>query len=171
MDANGNPIHQFTGTSFDAVWNHYLFDRKLRLLFMDAIERIEVALRSRLVDYYTRSHSPFDYLNNQHAAKRMAELERQAGIVNGQCDFAHCKYACVHHFFSKYGDKRDHLPFWIVAEIMEFGFMAVFYQRMPHSTRMQLAAAALLRNHAPLPLPWEGARAALRRSAERGKRG
>lgn len=29
------------GTSFDEVWNRYAFDRRLRLLAIDAIERIE----------------------------------------------------------------------------------------------------------------------------------
>ena len=29
------------GTSFDVVWNRYVFDRQLRLAVMDAIERVE----------------------------------------------------------------------------------------------------------------------------------
>ena len=33
------------GTTLEQVWEHYLFDRQLRLLFMDAIERIEISLR------------------------------------------------------------------------------------------------------------------------------
>ena len=36
------------GTSFDEVWNRYAFDRRLRLLAIDAIERVEVAVRARL---------------------------------------------------------------------------------------------------------------------------
>jgi len=34
-----------SGTSFDDVMRLYVFDKKLRLLFIDAIERIEVGLR------------------------------------------------------------------------------------------------------------------------------
>ena len=34
-----------TGTSFDTIWDRYVFDRHLRLLVMDAIERVEVAVR------------------------------------------------------------------------------------------------------------------------------
>lgn len=41
------------GTAFSQVWNHYRFDRDLRLLFLDAIERIEVALRSQLAYLHT----------------------------------------------------------------------------------------------------------------------
>ena len=40
--------HQFVpGTTFDKILNLYIFDRKLRLLVMEAIERIEVSLRSQ----------------------------------------------------------------------------------------------------------------------------
>lgn len=31
------------GTTFAAVWDQYVFDRRLRLLVMDAVERIEIA--------------------------------------------------------------------------------------------------------------------------------
>ena len=34
-------------TQFNTVLEHYIFDRELRLLVMDAIERIEVSLRTR----------------------------------------------------------------------------------------------------------------------------
>lgn len=47
--------HQFhAGTSFDDVLNLYIFDRELRLLLLDAIERIEVSLRTQMA--YHLSH-------------------------------------------------------------------------------------------------------------------
>lgn len=36
------------GTTFENVWNRYAFDRRLRLLIFDAIERIEVCLKTQL---------------------------------------------------------------------------------------------------------------------------
>ena len=42
-----------SGTTLDKVWLHYLFDRKLRFLMMDAIERIEVALCSQIAYHHT----------------------------------------------------------------------------------------------------------------------
>ena len=42
-------LHNFkTNTSFDMIWDLYSFDRELRLIFVDAIERIEVAFRTAL---------------------------------------------------------------------------------------------------------------------------
>jgi abortive infection bacteriophage resistance protein len=36
------------GTTFDKVWRHYTFDRQLRLIVIDAIERFEVSIRKIL---------------------------------------------------------------------------------------------------------------------------
>ena len=48
--------HQFiAGTCFDDVLNLYIFDRELRLLLLDAIERIEVSLRTQMA--YHLSHN------------------------------------------------------------------------------------------------------------------
>ena len=35
------------GIDFNDIWDLYIFDRRLRFLVIDAIERIEVSLRSR----------------------------------------------------------------------------------------------------------------------------
>lgn len=44
--------HEFKpGTAFDDVLELYVFDRALRLLVMDALERVEVAVRSALTDH------------------------------------------------------------------------------------------------------------------------
>lgn len=43
--------HEFKAvTNFDDILNLYIFDRKLRLLIMEAIERIEVAVRTQWAD-------------------------------------------------------------------------------------------------------------------------
>ncbi len=44
---DGKRNHQFqAGTTFDQVLAIYTFDRQLRLLVMEAMERIETAIRS-----------------------------------------------------------------------------------------------------------------------------
>ncbi|MEC9486356.1 MAG: Abi family protein [Prosthecochloris sp.] len=46
FEAN-HSTHTFRpGTTFDAVLNLYIFDRQLRLHVLDAIERVEVSVRS-----------------------------------------------------------------------------------------------------------------------------
>lgn len=128
-----------SGTTFELVWDHYRFDRNLRLLFVDAIERIEIALRTQLVYLYTQQYSPFHYADEPLHAARLKSLEEQASISNGTCDDQKCKYECVKHFFHKYGDSHTHLPFWMFAEIADFGFMSLFYKNTKSEMQKSLA--------------------------------
>ncbi|MEP0072405.1 MAG: Abi family protein [Marinomonas sp.] len=45
------------GTTFNDVLNLYTFDRELRLLLMDAIERIEVSLRTQMSYQLSHRHT------------------------------------------------------------------------------------------------------------------
>ena len=51
------------GTSFDVVWNRYVFDRQLRLAVMDAIERVEIAIRTALVTELAMRHGAFAHVD------------------------------------------------------------------------------------------------------------
>lgn len=54
--------HRFVeGTSFDDVVAMYKFDKRLRAIVMEYMERIEVALRAKLTNYYSSAHGFFWY--------------------------------------------------------------------------------------------------------------
>jgi len=38
------------GTTLKTIWRRYTFDRQLRLLVLDAIERVEIAVRTQIVN-------------------------------------------------------------------------------------------------------------------------
>ena len=59
---NKDSDHPFyKGVTFDRVLNTYLFDRKLRLLIFDAIERIEIALRTQIIYQHSLSYGSHWY--------------------------------------------------------------------------------------------------------------
>lgn len=49
-------------THFEDVLNLYIFDRELRLLLLDAIERIEISLRAQLANTLAEHYQPHGYL-------------------------------------------------------------------------------------------------------------
>jgi hypothetical protein len=54
----GRPDHLFRdSTGFDDVLDLYVFDRALRLLVMDALERVEVAVRAALTDHVSTTRT------------------------------------------------------------------------------------------------------------------
>jgi abortive infection bacteriophage resistance protein len=112
------------GTTFDAVWARYVFDRQMRLLVMDAIERIEITVRSKLAYEHAHGYGPFDYTS----AKSFPNLtpadfgEFTAKISE---EFGRSKEEFVKHFNTKYsGDP----PIWVATEVMSFGQMLTMFK-------------------------------------------
>lgn len=63
--------HKFKNEiTFDFILGHYLFDKKLRIILLDVIERIEVALRTRIGDLFALKHGPHWYLSDIHFNKK-----------------------------------------------------------------------------------------------------
>lgn len=130
------------GTTLDKVWAHYLFDRKLRFLVMDAIERIEVALRSRIAYYHTAGQSPFAYASPSYFLNwkgYMQSLERVRIQKNKQGHIVLTGKDSVDHFFNTYGDKHDYLPLWMAVGEMEFGTVVHFYSHSDKGIRKAIA--------------------------------
>jgi abortive infection bacteriophage resistance protein len=76
--------HQFkTNTQFPDVLNLYIFDRELRLLLLDAIERIEVSVKTQWAYYFSASHGAHAYMdcklsnNIQWHAQNIILLEKE----------------------------------------------------------------------------------------------
>ena len=62
----GHPDHFFKKhTTFDSVLQLYIFDRKLRLLVMDAVERIEVAVRATISNTMSEQYGAHWYLKSE----------------------------------------------------------------------------------------------------------
>ena len=53
-------------THFEHVWDLYVFDRELRLLVLDAIERIEVAIRTQFAYEIAHRHGAHAFMNQQY---------------------------------------------------------------------------------------------------------
>ena len=63
------------GTRFEDVLNLYVFDRELRLLVLDAIERVEVSVRSQWAFQMAHFHGAHGHLDG--TAGRRLSLDRR----------------------------------------------------------------------------------------------
>ena len=64
VGGTGSDQHNFKpGVTFDNILDRYIFDRKLRLLVMDAVERIEISIRAALSNTIAARHGAHWYLN------------------------------------------------------------------------------------------------------------
>ena len=117
----------FEGTTLDEVWMRYCFDRRLRVLMLDAIERIEVSIRSKLVYYFSHEHGPFGYCDDRNFPNlKMTEyLEWRIGLEE---EARRSKELFKKHFFQKYGEDHKTLPLWMAAELMTMGSTLTFFR-------------------------------------------
>jgi abortive infection bacteriophage resistance protein len=66
LQSNDGNHNFLKGATFNDIILHYQFDKKLRALLMDYLERIEVALRARLTDTFSNSHGFYWYTDSAH---------------------------------------------------------------------------------------------------------
>jgi abortive infection bacteriophage resistance protein len=111
-------------TTFDQVLGLYIFDRKLRLLVMEALERIEVALRahwSNELALHGGSHAYMDsnlFKFPQEHKRLLDELKH---------DIQNSKEKSIIHYTETY-DSPSLPPSWTVTEVMSFGTLSRWFK-------------------------------------------
>lgn len=137
---NGLRNHQFyPGTDFDQILNLYIFDRKLRLLFIEAIERIEVALRSHwggaLALAANDSHA---YLNPAHFICSRKHIQCLAKFEQA---YDKSREVFITHYKNNYTTPQLP-PVWAVVETMTLGELSRWYSNTKASPAKTLVSKA-----------------------------
>lgn len=127
------------GTSFENVWRHYTFDRRFRLLVLDAIERSEVAIRSRLAYLHAQSHGPFGYLDAV-TLPGLSTFEYEHWKDDLVKEIGKSGERYIVHFRSKYGVDHNLPPIWIAVEQMTMGKTVTFYRGCESVIQKNIAA-------------------------------
>ncbi|MCF6766677.1 Abi family protein [Thiotrichales bacterium 19S3-7] len=139
-------------TSFKDVISIYIFDKKLRLLILDALERIEISLRSE-VSYMLGEFSPYahleeEYLTDDFTIKNLDKTNslkpvKKENISKKNPEYLTSKYEIwcikqkklierskeeyIKHNLNNYG--KD-LKIWVACQVWDFGLMSKFYEGM-----------------------------------------
>jgi abortive infection bacteriophage resistance protein len=125
-----------SGTELQNVLDLYAFDRRLTLLFFDAIERIEVSLRSMMIhkcgeqDIYwynnkeVYSHTKYFSQNQERWTEELERLKQKDGLMK--------------EYYTKYSTKMP--PCWIFFEVLAFGSLVRIYQNLKRTYRTNIAS-------------------------------
>jgi len=129
------------GTTFATVWDQYVFDRSLRLLMMDAVERIEISVRTQISYHHAQRFSdPFAYANAAGGLPELRPEERTTFLERTNDEMSRSHEQFVGHFKQKYGDFHDCLPIWMATEVMSFGGVLKLYKGSPRDVRNNVAS-------------------------------
>lgn len=114
----GTPGPRFrSDTHFETAASIYEFDRKLRLTLMDAIERLEVAIRGSWAYELAHNGGPHAYLDASHYSDRTLFHQNFAKLAR---DVGESKETFIRHYRENY-DLPVMPPVWMAAEIMSLG--------------------------------------------------
>lgn len=105
------------GTQFGDVVDLYVFDRELRLLVMDAIERLETSIRTQWAYHLAHTYSPHAYMDatifkNNHTHQRCLKTLEE--------ELSRSKEVFVSHYKNNYTDPALP-PIWAVVEVVSLG--------------------------------------------------
>lgn len=130
-------------TNFYYLKELYIFDKRLRQLAIDALERIEVAMRTQIVYHLSRygatahlqsAHFDDNFNRNKWLSKYYQLIEREQNS-----DF-------VKHYESHYTD----MPIWVHCELWDFGTMSMLYKGMQQKDKDKIAKYFGLPTHKQL---------------------
>ena len=132
------------GTRFEDGLTLYRFDRDLRLIVLDAVERLEVAIRSM----WEMQMSTYGW----HAYHMKFDIYQSQGIINGyvrKLKGAYKRYlrqedlALSRERWAK--NTKDGLPVvWVAAEIMDFGSLMDWIEQTNETDQMEIASSLRL---------------------------
>jgi len=150
----GGDEHQFkSGVAFDDVLDLYVFDRALRLLVLDALERVEVAVRSALTDRMSlRAGGPHWWVDPAHFTNRSRhaaflrivdkesqdQLRRQAESDGDQLVFR----SALEHYLTTYGDP-ERPPSWLMVEVLTIGQLDAVVRNLATKADRTAVAASI----------------------------
>lgn len=124
------------GSDFEQAVNLYVFDKKLRMLMLDAIERVEVALRVDIA-LEVGKRDPLAHRMPKHLDGVFAKRVQQPKGTTRHADWLdrldhytnRSKEDFVKRFQSQY---TSPLPVWMAIELWDFGMLSKFLEGMKY---------------------------------------
>lgn len=126
-----------TGSHFADVVQLYIFDKKLRLLALDALERIEMAVRVDIAHLLGKV-DPHAHENPNCLHGHFSKQIKKRGPAKGKTEHQLWleKYRSLLHrarrepFVDHYQKRYGKLPIWVAVEVWDFGMMSKLFAGM-----------------------------------------
>jgi abortive infection bacteriophage resistance protein len=118
--------HNFKPNStFTNAFKMYCFDRELKSLIMTEIEKIEVAVRAKMIHIMSMRQGPFWYLNS---ALFIDRSKLATSLNNLRREFTRSDETFIKTFKGKYLDPLP--PSWMILEVTSFGTLSNLYSNL-----------------------------------------
>ena len=122
------------GTTFENILDLYLFDRELRLLVLDTIERIEVAVRSQITHILTHKYGTHALDNpsifkteKKNGGTKTDRIYEDLQRVIDDHSSGEAPEVYIRNYKNKY-HQPENPPSWMVIELLSFGQLSRLIQ-------------------------------------------
>lgn len=112
---------------FENVIERYNFDRHLRLVLFDAVERIEIALRTKMIYYLSLSYGATWYLDSNLFANSEKHVEN---VNHLQREFGYSQEIFIKDHKRKHPNSNAEA--WKILEVASMGTLSKFYKNLKH---------------------------------------
>lgn len=141
------PPHVFKNdTNFSDIIEHYEFDRQLRLICLDAIERIEVAFRSTISDFMSLTTKSAHWLEKNELFKNQEYhqdlLEKLHKAVGKKGEYKGNSRSKQEKFIDHYHEKYSHPnlpPSWMIFETLNFGDVSFLFKNLQNHYKKNIS--------------------------------
>jgi len=121
--------HRFkSGSTFQNAFKIYCFDRELRKLIKSELEKIEVAIRAKMIYILSHKYGPFWYTENSLFSNRNKHNDF---LTKFNDEYVRCDEDFIKSFRNKY--TNPYPPDWMAMEIMSFGSLSKIYENLTNS--------------------------------------
>lgn len=124
---NKHPEQPFVGSvSIEDILALYTFDRKLRLLVFDAVEKIEVALRTQIIYHWSMTYGSHWHLDQDLYKDRGKFIKHLASL---QKEIDRSNETFIDHYKGKYTQPEEP-PCWMSLEVTSIGLLSLLFQNL-----------------------------------------
>lgn len=131
-----------SGTSFNDIYNLYLFDNELRNIIREVVEEIELNFKSYFASYMSNKYNDvYAHLKNEYfecttikeSNPSKTYYEEVKDIIEKKKDNNKNK-PYIKHYLEEYGE----VPIWVIVEVLSFNDMSKLIRNMKKADRKQM---------------------------------
>ena len=128
--------HKFhSGVTFEKIQKLYEFDRRLRFLIDEALEVVEISVRTAVSYYLANKHGTFAHEDGKIFFDKKKHSDWLVKIHN---ETERSKETFIKHYINKY-ENFPQIPIWMAVEVMSFGALSQLYHNLLRTDQIAIA--------------------------------
>ncbi|HRG15287.1 MAG TPA: Abi family protein [Pseudomonadota bacterium] len=119
------------GAVFEDVLADYVFDRELKLLVLDAVERVEVSIRTRWAHILGLRHGAHAHLDGTLFKPRSQQWNHPTAVGKLVQGVEQSRERFIRHLRETYDELLP--PIWAAVEVMSLGQISSWFSNLRHA--------------------------------------